>query len=149
MIPEAYVSFETAKLLKEHGFDEPCSHLYTQEGRHDFCGYARLTELTNTQIEKPDDWVSKVYVCTCPTQQVATRWLREKHYLMVQPYLTSIGWYFEVLDLRHPDITGCAYMYQVGIPNKDLVYKTYEEACEAGISHCLQCCMPFPEAEEK
>ena len=28
MITEDYVSFETAKLLKEKGFDEPCQYFY-------------------------------------------------------------------------------------------------------------------------
>ena len=28
MIKESYVSFEIAKLLKEKGFDEHCSHAY-------------------------------------------------------------------------------------------------------------------------
>ena len=35
MITEDYVSFETAKLLKEKGFDEPCVYVYRHDGSED------------------------------------------------------------------------------------------------------------------
>lgn len=61
MIKEEYVSFETAKLLKDKGFDEICSHFYRFDSK----------ELYNS-----------------PTQQMAMRWLREiKHiHIAIEPY---------------------------------------------------------------
>ena len=32
MIEESYVSFDTAKMLKEAGFDVPCFNQYTERG---------------------------------------------------------------------------------------------------------------------
>ena len=49
MITEDYVSFETAKLLKEKGFDEECQEYYGD------------------------------YEYPCPTLQMAMKWLREVH----------------------------------------------------------------------
>ena len=50
----------------------------------------------------------------------------------------DIGWYFEVFDLTQRDVTGCALLYQVGIPSKEKTFETCEEACEAGIRYCLE-----------
>lgn len=83
MITEDYVSFETAKLLKEKGFDEPCSHIYRNDGMHLYCGDARLTTLTNTEIDEPQDWVSETFTCACPTLQMAMKWLREVHKIFI------------------------------------------------------------------
>lgn len=108
MITEDYVSFEVAKLLKEKGFDEECQKYYGD------------------------------YKYPCPTLQMATKWLRENFNMNPVPYATSIGWYFEVFDLTQMDITGCALLYQVGIPSKEKTFETCEEACEAGIRYCLE-----------
>lgn len=57
MIEESYVSFGTARMLKEAGFDVPCEHWYDEEGLRD-CDYKAFQ---------------------CPTQTLAARWLREVH----------------------------------------------------------------------
>ena len=69
---------------------------------------------------------------------MATKWLRKNFNMNPVPYATSIGWYFEVFDLAKRDITGCAHIYQVGIPPKEKAFETGEEACEAGIRYCLE-----------
>ena len=126
MITEDYVSFETAKLLKEKGFDEPV--------------YRRIS--INNLIfvkEEPEDFNHKLSAyCSQPTLQMAMKWLRENFNIDPVPYATSIGWYFEVFDLTQRDITGCALLYQVGIPSKECTFDTYEEACEAAIKYCLE-----------
>ena len=63
---EAYVSYETAKLLKEKGFDWPTIEYYSSsgsiyrftEGIADICGIMSYQR---------------------PTQQMACAWLREEH----------------------------------------------------------------------
>ena len=67
MIEESYVSFETARLLKEAGFDVPCDNYYDKDGffRGDFKAYM------------------------CPTQALAARWLREVKNIHIQIYCTS------------------------------------------------------------
>ena len=124
MITEDYVSFETAKLLKEKGFDIYVSSFYDVEGEFS---------------KKKADWnwnIGSRY--SAPTLQMATKWLKENFNIAPVPYATSIGWYFEVFDLTKRDITGCALLYQVGIPSKEDTFDTYEEACDAAIKYCLE-----------
>jgi hypothetical protein len=66
---EAYVDFDTAKLLKEKGFDWPCICYYEDNGIiHKALDYVR-------QNDGDDDDNDE---CLCPTQQMACRWLREE-----------------------------------------------------------------------
>ena len=55
MIKESYVSFDTAKLLKEAGFESECGFIVVDDGR-------------------------KLYR---PTQSLAAWWLREEHHYAV------------------------------------------------------------------
>lgn len=135
MIEEAYVSFEVAKLLKEKGFDEYGTYFYTlkDEGCEGYKSNRTLGEFAhNSDPNLKDRAVS------CPTQQMAMKWLREVHNIMVSPYALSLGYYFEIFDLTTKDITGCKPLYKVGIPSKEDVLSTYEEAIEAGIKYCLE-----------
>ena len=127
MTQEDYVSFETAKLLKEKGFNYPCRVVYSPKGivkhylkeevyAHHLKGHKKL----------------------CPTLQMAMKWLRKVHNIIVSPYALSLGYYFEIFDLTNRDITGCKPLYKIGIPNKEDILSTYEQACEAGIKYCLE-----------
>ena len=46
MIKEAFISFDTAKLMKEKGFDEPCPYFYRFDRNEIYSGIA----FTNKQI---------------------------------------------------------------------------------------------------
>lgn len=78
MIEEAYVSFDTAKLLKEKGFDEECFRFYmpTGNGRWKYEHYHDFD--ISDRIE-------------CPTQQMAMRWLRRNIILSSQLLLKEIS----------------------------------------------------------
>lgn len=78
MIEEAYVSFETAKLLKEKGFDGECSHYYRCHDK------GLLTYRQNPGTDAPyftcnSKWLKKhserchVDYILAPTQQMAMR----------------------------------------------------------------------------
>ena len=131
MITEDYVSFEIAKLLKEKGFDENCSRSYVKDKLAVSQGFnnSYYTTMYSDASYRP---------VSAPTLQMAMKWLRENFNMDPVTYATSIGWYFEVFDLTQRDITGCALLYQVGIPSKECTFDTYEEACEAGIMYCLE-----------
>lgn len=113
MITEDYCSNEVAKLLKEKGFTNS------------------VTEL-NGSLRKGKNSVLKI------THQMAMKWLRLVHAIMVSPYALSLGYYFEIFDLTNRDITGCKPLHKVGVPNKEAVSSTYEEACDAAIKYCLE-----------
>jgi hypothetical protein len=139
MITEDYVSFETAKLLKEKGFDaEWVSEFggYYVDRNHNgqVIGVATESEMLNKTLE---DWE---YLR--PTLQMAMKWLREVHNLECDisfnpyskaskepPYWMSIS----TSKFDNP--------YHSSILWKSLVrthFDTYEEACEAAIKYCLE-----------
>ena len=115
MITEDYVSFETAKLLKEKGFDEFTISYYYKNGSMGF--------------SEVDTRVSDGY--QRPTLQMAMKWLRETHNLGVFLTWTQVfGCYrWRVYYLKK----GSQELYSVGAN-----YNTYEEACEAAIKYCLE-----------
>jgi hypothetical protein len=66
-INEDYVSFETAKLLKEKGFDSPCMGRYSVRSRE---FHLDCTKMCNN---------GGLFECAAPTHQMAMKWLREIH----------------------------------------------------------------------
>ena len=121
MISEDYISYETAKLLKEKGFDEFCYYYYMENGR---------LKLTN--------WDKEHNFCPSPTVQMVVKWLREKHNLAIATYLTRGGWRSGVSRIK---FNGEGFIVDIidgiddgNIPNCD----TYEQACESAIKYCLE-----------
>ena len=110
MITEDYVSFETAKLLNEKGFDWNCeSKKFYPEPDYD--------------QESPDG----VYA---PTLQTAMKWLREVHYLWIDiDPLTSYKWTWSIWFMN--DLNS-----KMGESSQ--VVSTYKEACESAIKYCLE-----------
>ena len=86
MIAEQYVSFDTAKLLKEAGFDVPCFNQYTERG-------------TIWHCDCPENFNKSQCVTSCPTQALAARWLREVHDIDVTVIPCEDGSY--VYDILH------------------------------------------------
>lgn len=121
MIEESYVSFDTAKLLKEAGFNEPCRYSYDNVGGF---RWFKIGEPT------PKGWVP------CPTQALAARWLREVHRIVVDATFIP------------PSTDGNAWRYFIGemddmVWNGDYVpsdefYETYEAALEAGLQEAVK-----------
>ena len=82
MIEEQFVSFDTARMLKEAGFDVPCRGVYVT----DRTGYYEFREYDNKQTTDDLCWNSAdgfQYEYLAPTQALAARWLREVHKLHV------------------------------------------------------------------
>ena len=135
MVTEDYVSFETAKLLKERGFDAEChSHYYPC---HYPDGSIQYHKYNRTAIKKNKTWYD-IYSLKnlpkdhylAPTLQMAMKWLREVHKLEIYPF--------------HDTLQGSTWWYRIerntGLVEKeeDAIYGTYEEACEAAIKYCLE-----------
>lgn len=127
MITEDYVSFETAKLLKEKGFDEDIARVVNEECEIDYLGSFQpsLAYLHHT-------WYR------CPTLQLAMKWLREVHKIHV-----SVEMGFDVDNHQYfffvPSI--CKFSSKTGeyqTPFGEKEFDFYEEACEAAIKYCLE-----------
>ena len=111
-ITEDYVSFETAKLLKEKGFNYPTLHYYYDKDGDLVFSY-------NIGAGK-NEFVA-------PTLQMAMKWLREVHNLALNVCYLLGMWSYSVY---RTDVSSS------GFNSED--FDTYEEACEAGIRHCLE-----------
>ena len=137
MITEDYVSFETAKLLKEKGFDWECRAFWKEwNGKITLChcSSAHAFEFCyNSMLENYND--EEETNIAAPTLQMAMKWLREIHNLEIYPYhnnstIYNSKWWFEIIE--YPNSVA---EYESG---KNEEFDTYEEACEAAIKYCLE-----------
>lgn len=120
-ITEDYVSFETAKLLKEKGFDEGC---------HSFYDYAQRLQFIET-VTYDSELSEEDNECVAPTHQMAMAWLREVHNIVISIYPT-----IETDVIVREDYNYAIYK------NKTVVYQScstsYEEAVEASLKYVLE-----------
>ena len=108
MIEEIYVSFDTARMLKEAGFEAECGFIVDDDGR-------------------------KLYR---PTQALAARWLREVHRIVVDvtfipPLFDGVHWQYFIGNMDD-------MVWEGDFEPSERKYATYEEALEAGLKHCLE-----------
>jgi len=105
------ISFETAKLAKEKGFNIEC--IYHIE--------------KNLKTEEILNHVHYGY--ECPTQSLLQKWIRETHSIHIGIDYDVGGWsYFYLTNLKSPtkDV------------NWSKNYDTYEETLEAGLQEALK-----------
>lgn len=128
MITEDFVSFEVAKLLKEKGFDELCIFKYNSEGIRMKAGVA-IDEWQNSELDDDE--------CSCVSLQMAMKWLREVHNILITIVPQEIGLGFDKLCYGIYRITEDLYQPLYNGKTDNLV-NSYEEAVEAGIKYCLE-----------
>ena len=114
-IKEDYVSFETAKLLKDKGFSNNwCNRWY------------------NTNIRDPfPSSVGAIGCLPCPSQAMAMKWLREVHKISIE--ITSTGYLIDNDVEWECDIKAGHRLYFKHITNE----KSFESCVEAAIKYCL------------
>lgn len=120
MIQEDYVSFKTAKLLKEKGFEPP----------HDYRKCIPIMYTDNGEIKWgvwSDDWYPRI------TLQMATKWLREKHEIFIQP---NIVFCYPIQYFATIFCYGDNLKTQQDVTTEN--FESPEEACEAAIKYCLE-----------
>ena len=124
MIEESYVSFDTAKLLKEAGF----FNQYTERG-------------TIWHCDCPENFNKSQCATSCPTQALAARWLREAHGIHVviteEAYTNGINYLWQVL-IYNPLSVDCWDNKSTGMYGDNGEYKTYEGALEAGLREAIK-----------
>ena len=126
MIKEDFVNYETAKLLKEKGFDGECetSYYISNEGCENAVSVGDFTKV------RP--W--REALIAAPTHQMAMKWLREVHGLSVETFsikgtsnICPVFWKSNVVKLLTQDRAF----------NGELV-NSYEEAVEAALKYSLE-----------
>lgn len=120
MITEDYVSYEVAKLLKQKGFDVYTSTRYDYDGGFHFHG----------------DYLIGDSDISAPTHQMAMKWLREVHKVVI------------VIDAYHADhwegyidcfeISIYSHASTMIVPNEIAHHTEYTDAVEAALKYSLE-----------
>ena len=135
------VSFETAMLLKEKGFNEPCSYYYENNDLYKLGYYhGDGTGLVCNNSPINDRLLCEEMQCTAPTQSLAQKWLRDTHNITFNAnphsdneeiiYVVTIK---VISNKKHID-----FNVMMNTSNKAIMFKTYEDAIEAGLKYCLK-----------
>ena len=128
-IHDEYVTYYTANLLKEKGFDGPCEMFFCKPSEG-YMSNEKCREWHNSRLRSDMS-------CTCPTQQMAMQWIREAYKINLQPeiYYSEDGkrWLCKILKIGK-------YNTELvkTIMNKD----SYEIACSYAINYCLEELIP-------
>ena len=123
MITEDYVSFETAKLLKEKGFDDSLVPVNYGFNTYATTGILIMNNPTNSIL--------------APTLQMAMKWLREVHrlFIFISPWAmrenNNIQYYFEIREIKT-----CDFETLYDYTTKEL--DSFEKTADAAILYCLQ-----------
>ena len=130
---EQLISFETAKLAKEKGFNALCYDAFNSKGNlysNGWCEY-----LYDNKVEIPfRSGVLESKDVLAPTQSLLAKWLREKHdiHFEIKPI-------FDVNEIRPYHIS-----ISKNLSGKNFKYKiigtreTYEEALKIGLQEALK-----------
>lgn len=167
MIKEAYVSFETAKLLKEKGFKESTQsvwyeHLPSPNAVHnseigkpkrDYFYWEKEGERNSpwTNNSPVPSYISgEVY--SCPTHQMAMKWLREVHNIDIEvhadvgmpgvkvytPFISRYKSSTEYPSKLRQYKNGLYFEDDRGVIPGIRHFETYEESVEAALKYSLE-----------
>lgn len=126
---EELISFKTAKLAKEKGFDWEVYNVFKDVEIYGELDYGNPIDL----IADNDGFMQSMFsngkdtegMYAAPTQSLLQRWLREVHniFLTVEYSLSNDNWFY--------------YLYKQEF-NKYIHFKIYEKALEAGLLEALK-----------
>ena len=130
MITEDYVSFETAKLLKEKGFDEEIETIITPDGRIYYVDENSVSRVIHTKIKNSN---INIYSedCSCPTLQMAIKWLRK-----IKECPIEILWHWD----SDNQCEKWYFRHHLELREQPQIeyFDEPEQAAEAAIKYCLE-----------
>jgi hypothetical protein len=146
---ETLITFETAKLAKEKGFDIPCENFYVEYLDDD------VVDLFNYEEQRGSGFAelyrnNKESKFSAPTQSLLQKWLREIHGIIVQIVFSNVtSWdgnklvhYFQI-GVKRKENNFYDYIdrgYNKSIGSYDINstrYPSWEEALERGLQEAL------------
>ncbi len=131
-ITEDCVSLEVAKLLREKGFDCECAYVYGHpNGDYEYVFENFYRPIKNSEL------IESAY--TAPTLQMAEKWLRDVHNLviMISPITSDEDgdggclWNWDVYE------TGARIVW-AALDKNERAYKRYADACNEALEQCLK-----------
>jgi len=141
---ESLITFETAKLAKEKGFNELVKTLYISDNDVVKSAKANNSGRTNSNYTEREDY--KVY--SAPTQSLLQKWLREEHNLSVE---VEFDYSYEIDEGKgnYSDAIFTVKISNISNPRKNDVFSpswqrrdgnqfTYEGALEKGLYEALK-----------
>jgi len=136
---EELITYNTAKLAKEKGFDEPSRHYIWS----DKTTIQNVIESSTRGVPfKQEEFTSvvgrkKVYTISIPTQSLLQRWLREEHKIEVSiSWEQNMNWFYSIMWLWGTNAMITLELDDIN--NTKSGYKTYEEALEQGLIEALK-----------
>jgi hypothetical protein len=124
------ITFETAKLAKEQGFDFPVKNVFFRNIEHNYVEVDNMGDFPNSEMAE--------YNYSRPSQTILQEWLRMEHFIhiIVVPY-GFIGTGGE--DLINSDGTYSYFIYDNTEYINDAVdFQTYEDALEIALRDALK-----------
>lgn len=153
---EQLITFETAKLAKEKGFDGKCHYHYISDSymKEHYKPYLKfqydlgaemnhLPPLSNIDfnVMLDNNLPGKSYIwskaTTAPTQSLLQKWLRDEHQIIVNSYANASGYCWESHYTPERGGTHIADSEFSG-PNESGSWNTYEKALEKGLQEALK-----------
>ena len=129
---EQLVSFETAKLAKEKGFDINVNYFISQYSKD---GGIVFSESVESDNYNSSNWNTDVRISLLSrtTQSLLAKWLREVHNFHISinvglPHKAHIMYYSNVIKFGKEHKS----------KYRSVFYKTYEEALEIGLQEALK-----------
>jgi len=136
---EKIISFETAKIAKERGFNSFTTFQYIQYDDNDW----RLK--SNQEFRELSESIGigdKIRIAA-PTQSLLQKWLRVKYslYIKVHPVYRDkkVMWEYVIFFLDEPLLSGTdGFKNKMSLLNHPYYWETYEEALEEGLKTALK-----------
>jgi hypothetical protein len=120
---EELITLETAKLLKEKGFNEYCKDIIREDNGR------MMQSVFRTNKDLPKGAYSR------PTQSIAAKWLRETKNLHISIIRNACGYGYDICKADNgTHITDGIFKG----PNDGGQWDTYEETLEVGIQEALK-----------
>lgn len=127
---DTIVSFETAKLAKEKGFESDVSHsIYTEIGKLKD-PIAQMDLMRNQESIQEYFKLIKSFP-SAPTQSLLQKWLREVYKLFLTIDIEEDKYFYMLVDINRSKYT---YIGE----DDAVLYDNYEDALEAGLQEALK-----------
>ncbi len=129
---EQKVSFETAKLAKEKGFDINVNYFISQYNKD---GGIVFSESVESDNYNSSNWNSdtRVSIFSRPTQSLLQKWLREVNRLFVEPQM-----YIEEGVYKFKYLVKSDFEYDLIVLKEKGDFPTWEKALEEGLQEGLK-----------